>query len=441
MRRNPRRSRTALAGAAAGILVLLTPGVAVADPLDDLVGSLEDTLQEAGAPAPGGEPDPAAEPRGEEAPEPASDDDLEGHETEDPKGPDHGGASAADADLGEQDVTEIGRTHAQTNDDDSTESDASLLSLGGQEVLGAHADSDGNQEEHFGDPLAPLCEGSDGQVCLAVLYADARATDDGSTSQSSSRTGVADACVGGSGGAGCDGPIALGAAQSSSESERDQDSGRTTASSESTVGAVCLSRDPVTGFCMVGAEALHSEGSADSGGSDGSGASAERDSYVLTLDLGGEERGRVEDPTAIALQPDCADPSLICVYLNQGETYLGEATAGHAQEALDLNALPGQPTAVGIELARTETLVHNDGGEDTGVAGDEATGDNRPPPALKGVGETAGNDGVVAGVMAGVLPDTGGIGTGLLAAGLLTLGGGALLLAQRRRRALAALAG
>lgn len=355
-----------------------------------------------------------------QAPPVADDDDSAGHETEDPQAPDHGGATVLDSGLAGEDVARVGDSRATVEDDDSTSGDATILALGGEEIAGAHADSDGEQEAHFGDPLAPLCSGSEGQVCLSVLYADAWATDKDGTSSSRSRTGVADVCLGGDGSEDCTGPVSTGVATSESEAERDQQSGRTTASSSSEVADVCVQPDPATGLCAVGVEVLHSEGRSDSGGGT---ASAERDSHLLALELGNEEQGRVGDPQAMALPPDCPEgESLVCLFVNQGETYLGNGAAGHAQEALHVDVLPGNLDLV-VEAARSETLVHDDGGE----AGPGAA---RPPVA--GASGGSGAPGAVAGVTEG-LPRTGGVWSGLLALALFGIGVGALLTARSRR--------
>lgn len=350
----------------------------------------------------------------------ADDSDSPGHETEDPEQPDHGGATVLDGDVDGEDLATVGDSRATVEDDDSTSGDATLLALGGQEIAGAHADSGGEEEAHFGDPLAPLCSGSEGKVCLTVLYADAWADEDGDTSSSRSRTGVADVCLGGDGSQDCTGPASAGVATSESEAGRDQESGRSTASSSSEVADVCVQPDPATGVCAVGVEALHSEGQADSGGDK---ATADRDSHLLALELGNEERARVSDPQALSLPPDCPKGgSLVCLFVNQGETYLGDSDAGHAQEALHAAVLPGNLDLV-LKVGRSETLVHDDGG-------DAGNG-----PTVRGVssggGGGPGSPGTVAGVGA-VLPQTGGVWSGLLALALLGIGVGALLTARSR---------
>ncbi|HET6627077.1 MAG TPA: LPXTG cell wall anchor domain-containing protein [Nocardioidaceae bacterium] len=447
MRSRSRPLRAAVAVLAAGALVVLGPGPAVADqagpldPVEDLVGQLQDTLtppatDEESPPAPADTGAATGTTPSSPPPAPSSDDDLPGHETEDPAPPDHAGAEVADVDVADTDVADVGHNDATVEDDDSTRADSNLLTLGGQEVLAAHADSGKTQESHTGDPLAPLCEGSGGAICLRVLYADAYATETGSTSHSRSRNGALDACVGGSSTdptAACDGPIGAAALGSDTEAERDRASGRTRAGSTSDAADLCLQQD---GACMLGIGAVHSEGHSDSGGSPGT---ADRDSYLLGLVVAGEDQGRVDDPAALALQPECAEPSLLCVFLNQGESYTGDGIAGHAQEALDVGVLP-DTLGVQADVSRTESLVHNDGGstEDApavpGDAGEVAgAGVGAGGPGIAGTSAGAGGGASVLG-LSGMLPNTGGVWSGLLALGLLMLAGGAFTIAYSRRR-------
>ena len=347
-----------------------------------------------------------------------------GNVTPAPQGADHGSAKGVDAHMGDQAIAGVSDNDATVNDDDSTSADSTLLSLGGNEVLGTHADSNGEKETHF-DPLAPItapiCDGSTGAVCLRVLYADAYATDDGKTSHSRARSGIASACLGGTNtdiNEACDGPIAVGAASSDGQADRNQATGRTTASSLSDTAGLCVEPDPVTWLCAVGVSALHSEGEADSGNSPSSGSSS-GSSYLADLQLGGEDRGRIEDPMDLSIQPECADPSLLCVFLNQGETYLASGIAGHVQDALKATVLPGLLDLF-VGVGHTETLVHNDGGNPP---------PNPPPnpnPKPKPTPDDPDKD--------SVLPDTGGLWSGLLALGLLGVAGGSLAVAAGRRQ-------
>ncbi|MGH8966405.1 MAG: hypothetical protein ACRDXB_13910, partial [Actinomycetes bacterium] len=205
-----RRRLAAVAALAVTALLVVAPmpTASAADelsPLQDIVDGVREGLQPAGSdlvepPASDDAPATEAELATKSSPPPAptADDDTAGHETEDPTAPDHGRAEIADVDAGGNDVADAGHNEATVEDDDSTTADSTILALGGQEIAGAHADSEGTENESF-EPLAPLtdevCGGSGNQVCLRVLYADASATDDGTTSSSSSKSGVTDICL------------------------------------------------------------------------------------------------------------------------------------------------------------------------------------------------------------------------------------------------------
>ena len=287
---------------------------------------------------------------------------LAGHETTDPSGDDHGSGDGLQVTLAEQDVAQVGGSDAGMDGNGSTTADSTVLALGGQEVLGAHADSDGTGESSAGDPLEPLCSGTDDAVCVQLLYADASAAN----GHSESRSGVAAACVGGGDGdaTDCDGAIGAGAVQSEGQVDRTA-AGRTRASSSSSAATVCLQRDPVLGTCTVDADALTSQGRADSDGT------ASKDSQVLGLDLAGTEVADTTEPTALALPPDCADPGLACVFLNNGETYVARSAAGHAVAALDASLLDGTALAT---VAQSETLVHKVDAPDSPSGSDDPEG-------------------------------------------------------------------
>ncbi|MGH3386104.1 MAG: hypothetical protein ACRDO1_16125 [Nocardioidaceae bacterium] len=450
--------RVPIAVTAATVLLALSPGSAwAAQDGSDLIGDVRDAVGSAtgGLELTPGSSEGAVEETTESAqavtqptaglkkssvaaPAPSSDDDSAGHETEDPAPPDHAAGSAGDVDLAEEDVADIGTTKSTVNDDDTSSADAAPLALGGEEILGAHAESGGSTEEHAGDPLAPLCEGTEGQVCLRVLYADAYASEDGGTSSSSSQSGVASVCVGGSSAdpqAECDGAVGADAGTSEGEIERDKASGQTTASSESSVADACV-QAPQAAECAVDASAVHSEGSADSGNSPGS---AERASWVADAALAGEDLVHLSDPFALAVPPECPDPSVLCVFLNQGESYLGDGVAGHAQEALHVELLRDTPLVTLAELGQSETLVHNaavDTPEPPGDGDDEEPGDDDGdgPGAGDDDGAAAGDDDAAAAGDGDALANTGGVWAGLLAIALFAVSIGSFLVAYSRRK-------
>lgn len=319
------------------------------------------------------------------------------------------------------------------------------------ELAGAHASSSGTQHDHFTSvaPVTdPVCDGSSGALCLDVLYADANATDDGTTSHSDSDSGLLRVCLGGTGDSTdttCDGPGQGTVGGSSTQADRNQRTGRTTAQSGTGLADVCLS-DPTGSAptiadsgspCAFGIDALSSQGQSDSGGAQ---PTASRGSSVAGVSLFGQS---VTDSQILSMVPDgCLVPGLLCVYTNQGETYIGPGSlAGHAQEALKLEVLPGvtltsSDPAFRLLGGRTETLVHNDGGEAAPVVADvEAGTPGHARPAV-----VAGVDAVPAAAH-GQLPNTGGPSLGLLALALLGIGVGSMLIAVNRSSRLLAQAG
>lgn len=372
-----------------------------------------------------------------EAPPPSSDDDLPGNETQDPSSPDHGSTKGVEVKIGEQPILGLNHDNATVNDDDSTSADSTLLSLGGQEIIGAHASSTGDNSDFF-NPLGPLCAGSGGALCADVLYSEAYATDDGTTSSSYSRSGVLNACVGGSdtdSQNGCDGYVGIGAAQSEAGAERDQPSGRTIAGAYYETAYVCLTEDPAT--CDLAVDALGSFGFADSDNPSNTGRGSRFFSPLEIFD---------ETPTDLSIPPSCPeDLSLACLFLNQGETYLAPGVGGTAQDALKLTLLPGEVDLF-AGIGHTETLAHNDGG-DVIVCDENGDEDCSPEPCDEDSDDDCdpepceedsdddcddGDDRDKPG-RDRALPDTGGPAAGLLALGLFGVAIGSSFIAAGRR--------
>lgn len=410
-------SRVTIAAFLVGGMMTIGSAPAGADPGDDPVGTLLGTVGQVLDPD-SGSATPA--PKVRSSLPTREDDDSTGHETTDPSGGDHGSGDGLQVTLADQDVAQVGGSDAGMDGDGSTTADSTVLALGGQEILGAHADSDGTGESSAGDPLEPLCSGTDDAVCVQLLYADASAAN----GHSESSSGVAAVCVGGSDSdaTDCDGAIGAGAVQSQGQVDRTA-SGRTRASSGSSAATVCLQRDPVLGTCTVDADALTSQGRADSDGT------ASKDSQVLGLDLAGTVVANTSEPSSLALPPDCADPGLACVFLNNGETYVARSAAGHAVAALDASLLDGTALAT---VAHSETLVHQGDAPD-GPSGpdDPQGGPTTPEPGSVPVPQAGGTP------TDAVLPNTGGVLSGFLTLGLLGVGLGSLLVAWSRHVACA----
>lgn len=398
-----------------GLLILGTSAAGAADPDRDPLAPVTGTVDQVLKPikdATGNTPAPRAN-----GALPVQENDDPDRETTDPSGPDHGSGQSVDADAGDEDVADVAGSDATLQDDDSSSADATLLAVGGNEILGAHADSDGTRSQSTGDPLEPVCSGSDNALCVQLLYADADATD----GHSEARSGVAAACVGGTDddATDCDGQVGAGALQSNGEVDRNAN-GRTRARSGSSAANACLQQDPMLGTCTVDADALRSNGSSDSSGA------ASKDSQVLGAGLDGTTVADTSEPTATAVPVDCTSPSLACLFLNQGETYVGNSAAGHSVTALTATALDGSVLAT---LAHSETLTHQVD-RSTTTSGDPVTSGGPANPSA-GTPQAGGVP------VDSVLPNTGGVLSGLLMLGLLVVGLGSLLVAWSRRVALA----
>lgn len=421
-----RRAFTApLIALATATLMFAGPGAAHAsgdpDPVGDLVKKGQTNL---GAVKKGS--NASVPSRDAPNPTPANDDDSPGHETANPQAPDHGSSHAAQGDLGGQEVANVADGNSTVNDDDSTSADSTLLAVGGNEVIGSHASSDGDNHSSGPVPQPPICDTTNGEICLNLLYSESNATDDGDSSDSSTSNGVFKLCLGGSdpSGARCTGPAQIDLAGSESRAHRNQRTGRTTTSSDAGLASVCLRR--AVAACTVRADAVDSEGNADSNGA------TKRRSEVIGLSvlqpaevpgvpgvpgpLGGSE------PFAFSIPMDCPTAgSLLCIFGNQGETYHGDQLAGTAQTALEIYTVD---RAMQLSLAQSETLAHNDGGRASSVV--------RPPKASHQ--PAAAPQHAVKQVVDGILPNTGGVWSGLLALGLGLFASGALATAWGRRR-------
>jgi len=162
--------------------------------------------------------------------------------------------------------------------------------------------------------------------------------------------------------------VGAGVSENHSSITQDNTNGNTTADQATDVADVCVGptgEDPITGTCSgLGASALHSESHSEAN-SDTENGSTERSSYLLAVELGGAPLFQISDPTPIALPPGCPEgASLLCVYLNQGESFVYSGGAGSHQEGLHLSVLRaivgGEDLALG-HVADAETLVENTG--------------------------------------------------------------------------------
>jgi hypothetical protein len=356
---------------------------------------------------------------------------------EDPAPPDHAGGTVADVDLAGDDVATVNETDAQINDDGSSSGDVTLLAIGGNEVIGAHSTSGGQQSDSQAS-LGQLCAGSGGDVCLGLLFADTAASEN----SAEARGAVAAACVGGGQteySPDCAGLLGAGVATSDSEVTRDPATGQTSAEQETELADVCLGPEGESegGVCSgLGITAIHSDSSSDAPSPTGAGAN-DRRSYVLAVETQGEQSLVVEDPTAVSIPPECpSGESLLCLFLNQGESFVFGGGAGGSQETLHVSILPGAVEGqdlLQVNLAGTESLARNPGPPAAAPAAPAGAEDL--PGAVKGKGAEPG--GPVAAPAGGTLAFTGADLLALVIALMVSLTAGLAAGLWERRRSLA----
>jgi hypothetical protein len=289
-----------------------------------------------------------------------SDSDSPGHETEDPVPPDHAEADAlhiraSDGESGMTDLITVGRTRSEIDrNDDSSTGDVTVLAIGGNEIVGAHSDSEGPEEDEVA-PFDALCENSlpGLQTCLGLLFAGTESHEDDTNTTSRSDAALAYVCIGGTEtdpDATCDGDLFIDAASSHTSMNKHKRSGAMRANS----------RSRVVGFCLetVGcAEAFRAESHSVSDSTDSEGQTS-RESCFLAL---GE--CQFSDPLMISVPPDCpGDPgALTCVAVNQGEGLVYVGGAQSRQEALHIDILRSDMIPGGrlfeIHSGTAETLV------------------------------------------------------------------------------------
>jgi hypothetical protein len=356
------------AGTAVAMLSVL-PGTALAEettPLDDVIETLEGLADSVGV-APAAPAVPAVPGEVPAAPEDMpqlpldSDDDSEGHETPDPEFPDHGSGYVGDVDLGEQDILDLVEYDATVEDDGTTHSDANVLGLLGDSIVGSSSSSDGTTESHE-NPTEGLCEATGGVLCLSLLYHDTVSVVDDEGSLAGARGGVLSLCLLGDDATvtttyECKGVVGAGAAEGEGAAERDGKTGHTSAYSDNELVKACITEgwDGFTCKGILGASVLHADSNSESVTPD-----TARDSWLIGLDSGGEALLRIEDPIGLALPPGCGDVALLCLFLNQGESFIFDNPqgAGSAQEALHLDLLQGTPLDILVVLGQAESIAH-----------------------------------------------------------------------------------
>ena len=370
------RTRTIRTGillcALAALLATGPVGLAqeIGDP-QDTVGQLTDDVKQAAGGRGGSSTAPSA-PTQTAAPaaapsSPTQDGDTGAHETADPKPPDHAGGSVADLDVAGEDAVDVGSTNAEVDENGKASGDVTVLAIGGNEIVGAHSNSRQGPEEDSVAPFDVLCEGSGGGVCVGLLFANTSSSENDQSSSARSQAALAFACLGGtqtSGEEACDGEVSLGVATSDSQTTQNNQTGATTAEQETELADACLGgeiRDTCSGF---GAEVMSAESSSSAPSESGPGSSS-GSSCVATIQAQGGGDCILEDPESIELPPGCpSGQSLVCLYVNQGETFIFTGGGANRQETAHVRVLPGLVEGsdlVGLHLATAETLATNTG--------------------------------------------------------------------------------
>jgi hypothetical protein len=264
------------------------------------------------------------------------------------------GGAVVDVSVGGQPVLTVGETGASAGGDGSS-ADATLLAVAGHEVIGAHAGGGGGGAT--GITLEGLCSGTDGLICAGLLFADAATSQDGSGSTAAARMAAAFACIGGGAvdyGPDCTGPITVTVA--SGESFAAADGSSSQAAQQTEVADVCLGPEGenADGVCSgIGLTLLHAESSSSASGDT---AAADGDSYLVAVDLGGEQTVIGGDEESAAVPPDCPPgQSVACIEANQGEATAVPGTASAEQETVEAAVAPGAVGGADLVLAFTPT--------------------------------------------------------------------------------------
>ena len=337
-------------------------------------------------------------------------------------------------------VATVGQTAAQASPGGAT-GNATLLALAGHEVIGAHA-RDGSSGATLVS-LEGLCQQTDGQVCAGLLFADAAASEDDSSSSAEARTAVAFACIGGGDvqyGPTCSGPITVSLA--TSESFASWAGSQSVASQQTELARACLLGEDAAGVCDgIGVTLLHAESSATATGQT---ASEEGDSYLLAVDLAGDRTTVGSDEEEAAVPSGCpSGESLACVNINQGESAATPGSAESERETVRVTGVPGIVEGADLFLVLSPTAGAS---SDTPAASVTEAG-RAGSVGASGEGSAGGQDGaggpagaVEAGLAGG--PSTVGDGLaftgsdidGLVGLTLVLVGLGIVFLTAHRRR-------
>lgn len=412
-----------------------------------------------------------------------------------------GGPAAASAEgavveiaLGDRGVAGVSGSEAGA-DGDGSSADATVVSVLGQEVIGAHADAEDGSSEAETGLLTQTCAATGGEVCAALLYGHASADAGDGGSQGSSDSAVASACMFGnqpSPDDNCDGVVGAAALESHSEASADNGAGAASSDQWSNVADVCIGGENGSGTCQgAGAELIHSE--SHSAAATDVPASSDADSSLASAEIGGDDAATVDGGGEIPAE--CSQgASLACVILSQAATDAAAGATTGSATAATFGLIPGAndggdflvgggvgQATTGADLTADEQGFVDEpeaGGDEPDAPGDEPDagdpgevpegegpdepGDPNAPddPAGDGPDDGSGqaddpDDGEVAGAglsagnlddnggdvlgaaeraSGGELPFTGGSELVIFGAGLMMMAAGAVLLSIARMR-------
>ena len=335
---------------------------------------------------------------------------------------DVGSPAGAEELLGAEEAV-IGRSGVQQNDDGSYEGGVTILGLLGEEILGVES----SQGETAHSPLQPIqdglldpiCEGSQGTVCLSVLVADSSSDANGSSSD----FGVlrADSNLAGR-------QSSAGVAESSASLSDDGNCQTATATS----GVARADVLEVLGVSILQSEAsdtVCNDGNASSSG-DGSVATVNGNDLPLPAGCDGVENGGQQIATVAGVScnanADDGSRSALGVEILPGEdvaTGGGVASASTAAEAPDADSAQG-PGDDGSGTSPVDDPTAGGPGE-SGAGDDSSTGAGGGAGSAAGEAQAGDGNGNGGGNGAGSLAFTGAnltllalIGLGLVALGL-----------------------
>lgn len=282
-----------------------------------------------------------------------------------------------------REIVRAGGTGSQSGNEGSS-SDATVLSVLGHEVIGAHSGSRNGSGSSQTGYLTESCEATGGSVCLALLYGRASSSDDQNSTSGSSDTALVSACIGGeqeSPEQHCDGPVGATVGESHSRSSQNKRTGEAESTQSSSGADVCIGgENERTGKCDgVGAVLLSSQARSEaSPGEEGTGGA---ESSVATLEVGGQNVATVDESTAVP--PGCREEeSETCLSLNDKDANAESGGSGSSGRVLGVEVLPDESGEGVVSGAAGESATSASAGEK--VRGERLTRPDSTGPQVAG---------------------------------------------------------